>query len=122
MRRITCALLAAVLGMAACGDDDDVANPMAGANDTDLRIRLVAQDWHDTEDNTLTFSDDGTWRSVSEFGRTVDQGSWQLEGGVLTLTSWEDDSVTSGPVSAAEGRMAWETEERGTIYWYDEEQ
>lgn len=121
MGRLTCLLLAAILGAAACGDDDDDNGAGPTAADADLRIRLVAQDWHGGEDETLAFEDDGTWERISEFGRTLDHGSWHLEGGVLTLTSWEDDSVTSGPMSVAEGRLTWETEERGTVYWYDEE-
>ena len=119
MRRFICLVGVMALGISACGDDDD---KVAGPDDADLRIRLTTQEWHDTEDNSLTFASDGTWKKISEFGRTVDRGSWTLEDGELALTSWEDDSVTAGPVSVAEGRLTWNTDERGTIYWYDEEQ
>ena len=119
MNRLVVLLGLLVVGMVGCGDDKK--NP-TGAGEADLRIRLTGQEWYDTDDNTLTFAADGTWQKVSEFGPTVDHGSWELKGKEFTLTSWEDDSVTTGALTLAGGMLTWKTKQKGTINWYDEEQ
>lgn len=119
MNRFIFMLCILAVGMAGCGDDKDSPT---GVSETDLRIRLTGQEWHDTEDNTLTFAAGGTWEKVSEYGYTVDRGSWDLKGSQLTLTSWEDDSVTTGALTLAGGMLTWKTKQQGTITWYDEEQ